>query len=169
MSKSSPKISPPICCVCKSGARVRLTDGAEIYPHRPDLAEKSIWKCDGCTGYVGCHPGTNKPLGTPADEATRNARMQLHNKRVDPLWHWADRCGLYTPENISARRRIRRSARYRVYAFLADRLGLTVDNCHIGMFDLDTCRRAWIALNGMDYPKIREWAFVEEKAKGKAA
>ncbi|MGI9484465.1 MAG: zinc-finger-containing protein [Geminicoccaceae bacterium] len=49
------------CLHC--GGDCRLTDGAEIYPHRPDLADKQIWKCDACKARVGCHPDTTDPLG----------------------------------------------------------------------------------------------------------
>ena len=34
------------CLRC--GGDCRLTNGTEIYPHRPDPAEKKIWKRDAC-------------------------------------------------------------------------------------------------------------------------
>lgn len=150
------KVKPPVCGSCARGS-VRLTDGREIYPHRPDLHEKPIWKCDGCGGYVGCHPGSQRALGTPADAALRKARMILHDQLIDPLWMKADKCGLYTPEDDTARWTIRKAARGRVYGFLADKLGLTRKQCHTGMFDIETCRCAWTALRGVSYPDIRAW------------
>jgi hypothetical protein len=36
-------MAAPICPTC--GTAARLTDGAEIYPHRRDLADKPIWAC----------------------------------------------------------------------------------------------------------------------------
>lgn len=149
-------MSAPICPTCTRAAR--LTDGREVYPHRPDLAEKPIWRCDGCGGHVGCHPGGTRPLGTPANADLRKARRLLHERMLDPLWQTADECGEYSPEDDRARRTIRRRARERVYAFLADRLGLSADECHTGMFDLETCRRAWRALQCVTYPEIRAWA-----------
>lgn len=146
----------PFCGSCNRASR--LTDGREIYPHRPDLAERKIWKCDGCTGRVGCHPGTTVPLGTPANAELRNARSILHKQRFDPIWKTADQTGGYRPEDEKARWRIRRAARTRLYAFLADKLEIDVDACHIGMFDLKTCRRAWTALKDVTYPQVREWA-----------
>jgi hypothetical protein len=157
----------PLCGTCKTGAR--LTDGKEVYPYRLDLHDRPIWKCDGCGGYVGCHPGTTKPLGTPADAALRKARGTLHDQRFDPIWKTADSCGLYTPEDNRARWTIRRRARDRLYQWLAAELDIPVERCHIGMFDLETCRRAWSALHGITYPQIREWALAKGKSKRRAA
>ena len=46
------------CCGCDTGTEARLTNGAEIYPHRPDLHELPFWKCDKCGNFVGCHHKT---------------------------------------------------------------------------------------------------------------
>jgi hypothetical protein len=156
-AKSKPAAQPPTCPAC-DGRRCRLTDGAEIYPHRRDLHTKPIWVCDVCRGYVGCHPGTTDALGTPADAQLRRAREILHNQMIDPLWQTADACGEYAPEDDKARHVIRQAARGRVYRFLADHLEIPVDQCHVGMFDLDQCRRAWIGLRGVTYPEIRKHA-----------
>lgn len=54
------------CTGCGKDVQARLTDGAERYPHRPDLYELPFWKCDTCGNYVGCHHKTRaptKPLG----------------------------------------------------------------------------------------------------------
>ncbi|MGI9484760.1 MAG: zinc-finger-containing protein [Geminicoccaceae bacterium] len=72
------------CLHC--GGDCGLTEGVEIYPHRPDLADKQIWKCDPCQATVGCHPGTLNPLGHAADEPTRKARSNLHDLRLDLIW-----------------------------------------------------------------------------------
>ncbi|MFK5600207.1 zinc-finger-containing protein [Methylobacterium sp. HMF5984] len=147
----------PICPACDTPAR--LTDGREIYPHRPDLADKPIWACAICEDtYVGCHPGTENPLGTPADAGLREARMLLHRNRIDPLWKTADRTVDYRPKGDEDRKFIRKVARSRVYGFLAERMGLTRDTCHTGMFTLEQCREAYRALNRVTYPEIRAWA-----------
>ena len=163
-----PKIEPPICSAC--GLPARLTDGKEIYPHRPDLHAKKIWVCDSCNGYVGCHGDTARPLGTPAHRTLRDARMILHERLVDPLWMEADRqLGLYEPESDKARMVIRQTARGRVYQYLAVQLGIDRSECHIAMFDLATCRRAWTALKGVTYPQIRDWYKSTYPKKDKAA
>ncbi|MDH3659539.1 MAG: DUF3268 family zinc-finger domain-containing protein [Alphaproteobacteria bacterium] len=128
------------CLHC--GGDCRLTDGAEIYPHRPDLHHKPIWKCDPCQATVGCHPGGTKPLGYAADKKTRDARMQLHNLMLDPLW---------------LDEQDRKDARRRTYRFLARALGIGRDECHTGMFTIDRCRDAWRALKDQTPETIRAW------------
>jgi hypothetical protein len=155
-------MAAPICPAC--GSTARLTDGAEIYPHRRDLADKPIWACTICEDtYVGCHPGTENPLGFPADAGLREARMMLH-RRLDPIWKTADQCGAYTPESDQARKQIRRAARVRVYRFLADRMGLTEETCHTAMFTLEQCREAWRALSRVTYQDVRRWAQLGDRA-----
>lgn len=73
------------CCGCEGEVEARLTNGAEIYPHRRDLAGLPFWKCDGCKNYVGCHKRTNKPLGNIPTQELRDARKKIH-ALLDPLW-----------------------------------------------------------------------------------
>ncbi|WP_375408555.1 zinc-finger-containing protein [uncultured Methylobacterium sp.] len=150
-------MAAPICPAC--GTAARLTNGAEIYPHRADLFENRIWKCDVCPdAYVRCHEGTEDALGTPAGPELRNARRMLHRDMLDPIWMGADRCADYRPDNEKARTVIRMTARRRVYAYLAAGLELDVADCHVAMFTLEQCREAWHCLRGVTYPEIRAWA-----------
>lgn len=76
------------CCTCATDVRPRLTDGREIYPHRPDLAELPFWRCVTCRNYVGCHHKTKdrtNPLGVIPNAEMRNARKHIH-ARLDPIW-----------------------------------------------------------------------------------
>jgi len=76
------------CCGCQREVEARLTDGREIYPHRPDLADLPFWRCDTCKCYVGCHWKTKnrtRPLGNIPTAAIRNGRQHIH-KLLDPLW-----------------------------------------------------------------------------------
>ncbi len=109
-----------ICPYCNEAAI--LVYGAVIYPHRPDLREKRFWRCLPCDAHVGCHPGTEKPLGRLANKELRSAKQKAH-VAFDPLWQsgW----------------RNRREA----YAWLAHQLGINERDCHIGMMDVPTCRR----------------------------
>lgn len=75
-----------------------------------------------CDSYVGCHKESGVPLGTPANTALRAARMDAH-AAFDPIWKKGN---------------VRRKA---AYAWLATKLGIDVDHCHIAMMDLETCRR----------------------------
>jgi hypothetical protein len=66
----------------------RLTDGGEIYPHRPDLYELPFWRCDGCRNFVGCHHKTRNrtaPLGCIPTAELKEARKHLH-ALIDPIW-----------------------------------------------------------------------------------
>lgn len=165
-------MAAPTCPACELATR--LTDGTEVYPLRPELAHKQIWMCDGCGAYVGCHPGTTAALGTPAGKDLRMARMRLHAQRLDPIWQNAWRHPAYAggerPTGRDGRRRkmIQKAARVRVYAFLADRLGISSQDCHTGMFDLERCRQAWRVLTAVTYTDVRDWAKAQESI-GRAA
>ncbi len=76
------------CVACEGKVMARLTDGAEIYPHRPDLAELPFWKCDECGNYVGCHHKTKErttPLGIIPTPELKEARSHIH-RLLDPIW-----------------------------------------------------------------------------------
>jgi hypothetical protein len=110
----------PVCPYC--GHVSKMVDGQTIYPHRPDLYQKMFHQCAPCDAYVGCHPGTIKPLGRLANAELRRAKSVAH-AAFDPLWQ--------------RRPTHRRDA----YAGLAKQLGIAVKDCHIGEFDLELCRR----------------------------
>jgi hypothetical protein len=85
---------------------------------------------------------------------------------VDDLWKNAG--GLY---NFGTRREwtadylndfVIKRARERIYDWLAHSLDLNGGETHVGMFDLETCRRAMTALDRVTYPDIREWARKRE-------
>lgn len=119
----------PRCVECQSW-NVEMTTGAEVYPLRPDLADKQIWRCE-CGSYVGCHDGTDyTPLGRPAGPATRRARGEAH-AAFDPLWQKvAERDGLNKGH-----------ARNRGYRFLAEQLGIDRKDAHISHMNEAMCRR----------------------------
>ncbi len=161
MPRKRPKA--PLCQHCPDVEAV-LVGGEVIYPRRGDLHAKFFWRCPDCGAYCGCHPGTKKALGRPANKELREARMKLHNQRVDPLWRTAIETGNYHPEDARAAKMITNAARSRTYAFLAEKLGIDVNRCHIAMFDIDMCRRAWSALFRVSYPEIRDWAKSRQAA-----
>ncbi|MGR4927360.1 zinc-finger-containing protein [Bradyrhizobium sp. CAR08] len=157
--------TPPLCC----GVPARLTTGAEIYPNRPDLRTKPIYKCDRCKSYCGCHPNTTKSLGVPANAATRRARSQLHDHVFDPIWKNAVKTGGYGDVAIEDAGKIRKAARGRLYGYLAEKLGLDRDGCHTGMFTVEQCQLAAEALRGVTYPMVREWHQAKKKQREHAA
>jgi len=151
----------PNCSSCHREAR--LTTGEEIYPHRQDLWNQQFYKCDSCGGYVGCHKGGITPYGTPANAVLRRARTGVH-KLFDPIWLTADLCGAYAPEDNKARWTIRKAARTRLYGYLSVQLDIPIEDTHIGMFDLELCRRATEVLRNLTYLEVRAWAKARKEA-----
>jgi len=118
----------PLPCADCGGSSTCVT-GREIYPHRGDLHHKRFWLC-GCGAYVGCHPGSTRPLGSPAGAETRRARNAAH-AAFDPLWkRKIIRDGLQQHE-----------ARRAGYEWLAEQMGLPMEQTHIGMFTAAQCAR----------------------------
>lgn len=123
-------MSKPACDYCQQPAQ--LVTGAVIYPHRPDLRDLSFWSCEPCGAYVGCHKKGARvggvvsdgtlPLGRLANAELRRAKSEAH-AAFDPIWKSG---------------RMRRGKAYR---WLANRMGIEVDACHIGMMDVADCRR----------------------------
>jgi hypothetical protein len=117
----------PICSYCRSPAT--LVTGAQLYPRRPELAERRFWECADCQAWVGCHtpqgdddPECPRPLGTLADASLRrwrNSALAL----FDPIWQ----SGQMT--------------RSQAYEWLAREMGLPKQRCHIGGFNEAQCKR----------------------------
>jgi hypothetical protein len=134
-------MSDPTCPYC--GQPAKLVGGDAIYPHRSDLFDLAFWQCAPCDAYVGCHKKgvtflMNKrqvrsdgtiPLGRLANAQLRKAKSAAH-AAFDPLW--------------KSGRMTRREA----YAWLATTLGISSDNCHIGMMDADACQAVVSAVEG---------------------
>lgn len=114
-----------ICPYCNNEAR--LVGGDAIYPHRPDLYRLRFWQCAPCDAYVGCHKGTEQPLGRLANAELRRAKMLAH-AAFDPRWRTRDK-------------KQRPKTRGEAYSWLAKRLGVDRADCHIGMFDLEQCQQ----------------------------
>jgi zinc-finger-containing domain len=87
-----PRLEPTVrrihCCACTQEVDARLTDGGEIYPHRPDLHSLPFWRCNTCLNFVGCHHKTKnrtEPLGCIPTAELKEARKKLH-ALIDPIW-----------------------------------------------------------------------------------
>jgi hypothetical protein len=113
---------PVPCPYCEQPCQ--LVTGDKIYPGRDDLSGKKFWRCYPCRAYVGCHPGTERPLGTPARANLRAARNRAHAS-FDPLWKSLKK----------------KNARKRAYKWLAEQMGIenVGRDCHIGLFDQAQC------------------------------
>lgn len=110
-----------LCPYCNQEAV--LVKGKKIYPHRPDLSYKNFWQCEPCDAHVGCHKNTKIPLGTLANDHLRLKRLQTH-QAFDTLW-----------EDKHFRNRSL------AYAWLASKLDIPTEQCHIGMFDKHQCNQ----------------------------
>lgn len=110
-----------ICDYCKADAA--LVTGKELYPHRPDLFEIRSWLCRPCNASVGVHRGTIIPLGRLAKKELKALKMAAH-KAFDPFW------------------KIGPMKRKEAYRWLSKEMGISEDECHIGMFDEKKCHMA---------------------------
>ena len=117
------------CPYCSQPAK--LVTGQDIYPHRRDLWAKKFWQCAPCDAYVGCHQGGEIPLGRLANAELRAAKMRAH-AAFDPLWKEGT------------------MSRTEAYAWLSRTLGIPGKECHIGMFDVDRCRKVVDACSDLE-------------------
>jgi hypothetical protein len=109
----------PKCPYC--GYPSERVTGKAIYRHRPDLWDKKFYLCKPCDAYVGCHPDSDMPLGRLADAELRKAKNLAHTA-FDPIWK----------ENLMSRSN--------AYGWLSKQLNIPKHKCHIGMFDIETCK-----------------------------
>jgi len=83
----------------------------------------NIWYCEPCKAWVGVHKNSNnKPLGRLANAELREWRKKAH-RAFDPLW----KTGKYK--------------RNEAYKMMTSKLNISVKDCHIGMFDIEMCKR----------------------------
>lgn len=108
------------CDYC--GRRAELVSSKTIYGR--DYGHK-VWLCRRCMAYVGCRKGTDKPLGRLANAELRYWKRAAH-EAFDPIWQY----GRF------------RGHRSTAYAWLAQKMNLPIEKTHIGMFEVDDCKRA---------------------------
>lgn len=106
------------CPYC--GKLAEYVDSAEVY-HGTSYG--MIYLCRPCKAYVGVHRGTDQPLGRLADADLRRWKRAAH-AAFDPLWQ----------------RGPFQHRRQAAYHWLAQQMGLPVEQTHIGMFDIDHCK-----------------------------
>lgn len=114
---------PEICRYC--GGVVRLVSASAVYGEaaakRLKLQKETFYQCQNCNARVGCHKGTNRPLGNLANEVLRLKRMETHQV-YDAFWK---------------RRGMTRS---QAYKWLAEQMRLPEHEAHIGSFEMDQCQ-----------------------------
>ncbi len=126
---SSKEIAIPICPYCKQQSS--LVTGETVYPN-PSLFylhRQYFYYCQPCDAYVGCHGMSKVPLGSMANRTLRDLRKKAH-AAFDPLWRSKVRMG--APK---------KKARLEAYTWLANRMGMDLKTCHIGMMNDEQCQR----------------------------
>lgn len=94
------------------------------------IATKRIYRCDPCDAQVGVHQHNQQPLGTLANAELRMARRSAH-AHFDPMWQRK-----MSKDSISSTQ-----ARKQAYTWLAKQMGMTIEECHIGVFNIEQCQK----------------------------
>ena len=137
MGKIKKPLPRPMACDGCGSTHISLSENSVLYG-RNYGSWPLIWFCRSCTAAVGCHPNTDVPLGLMADRATRQLRQKAH-EAFDPLWK-------NTPW----------LTRHKAYGWLAKKMGLHIDHCHISWFDKNKCRKV-IEICTQDKPNKRDF------------
>lgn len=120
-------LQPKICNLC--GGRVVYTSNASVYGR--EYGSGRCYLCTKCSAYVGTHkPRRKEALGILADEKMRQAKMICH-EAFDVLWKG------------KKKEQKKRSA---AYMALAEKLGIPLEECHFGYFDMEMLRKAYKAV-----------------------
>ncbi len=104
------------CDYC--GQLAHLVDSSLVYGRSYGL----IYYCAPCRAWVGVHKGTNKPLGRLANAELREWKKKAH-AAFDLLWKGG------------------RMRRNEAYDWLSEQMKLPKKHTHIGMFDVDECKK----------------------------
>ena len=127
------------CPYC--GSQVILKDASFIYNTSKSKEYGKVWVCNNypkCDAYVGCHKGTDKPKGRLANPRLRCLKMEAH-KQFDPLW----KSGLMS--------------RKEAYMWLSNHLNISIEDCHIGMFDVKECQKTIHICRKFSDPLVEEY------------
>lgn len=110
-----------ICQYCDS--KTEFVDSAEIYGGK---SYGMIYLCRSCGAYVGCYPNSKLALGMVANEELRLEKRKAHHY-FDQLW----------------KKKVFKS-RHTAYYWLSKHLGIPIVYTHIGMSDVEQCRKITI-------------------------
>lgn len=109
------KVTCPYC-----GSDAEYIDSRHYYANGRSYG--MIYLCHPCDALVGVHRNSDKPLGSLANKELRELRRRCHGL-FDQLWK-------------GSARRMNRHAAYRK---LADNMGMTHEEAHIGKFGEQDC------------------------------
>lgn len=140
--KAAPFDLPQVICpYCKADAQLIMST-AELYNGRDFGA---AWICRPCDAWIGVHKNSPRfmPLGRLANAELRKAKQAAH-AMFDNLWQ---------RKASRDKKTVKKSnARSDGYHWLAEQLGIPFEKCHIGMFDVETCKRV-VEICEPYYPK----------------
>lgn len=150
MTDAAPRVPmgpPQRCTYCRSG--VELVSADVVYPNRPELADRKIWRCTSCDAYVGCHKRGARvigrggvqilsdgtlPMGSLANHDLRAARIETH-RMFDELWR--------PPARMS---------RSDAYAWMARTLSIATEEAHVASLTYDECVKVMLAVEDLVRP-----------------
>lgn len=120
-----PNLYPEVCNIC--GPKVIFTSNSRIYGREYGSGKCYLCTNPACRAFVGTHePRPEEALGILSTPKMREMKKKVHGM-FDELWlHEKDR----------------RTARTKAYAFLAEKMGIPVEECHFGYFDMDQLNAA---------------------------
>lgn len=147
-------VEAPVCPQCNTPAV--YVNSIVVYKTK---SYGKIWVCYNypkCDSYVGTHPGSDKPLGFPAGPKLRQMRHECH-LLFDKLW---------SNKELKALCGNNFKNRHKAYKWLRQRLNLSYEECHFGMFDDDMCNKAQYFLKeyivGITTPgqRMKYWGYI---------
>lgn len=137
-------MKPTICPYC--GSPVNFRDSKMIY----GISYGMVYICSQypkCDAFVGVHKHNKEALGRLANHELREWKKKAH-RYFDPIWEYRKK------------RTNDLNSLSKAYLWLANRLDINVESCHIGMFDVDKCVKVVAICKSVyeQYPKIRDYA-----------
>jgi hypothetical protein len=127
---------PTICNIC--GGQVVFTSNAAVYGK--EYGSGKCYLCQSCGAYTGTHrPRPKEALGLLADEPMRKGKVACHDL-FDAMWKG---------------KRKAQKKRKDLYSWLADRMGISVEECHFGYFNIHQLRSAYKILRVVHGQELR--------------
>jgi len=123
-----PIMAGKICPYCHEPTE--YVDSSEVYRQSYGM----IYLCRQCRAWVGVHRGTDQALGRVANKELRGWKIKAHDA-FDKIW-------------IK-----RRLSRDNAYYWLALQLELPRELTHMGMFDIEQCKKVVEICNKALNPK----------------
>ncbi len=129
-------IHPKICNLC--GGKVILTSNAHIYGR--EYGSGKCYLCLSCNAYVGTHkPWPTEAMGLLADYPMREGKKACH-ALFDRHWKGKKKAS---------------KKRNDLYAWLAGKMDIPIEECHFGYFNIEQLRQAYRILCDAENKKMQ--------------